>query len=164
MGMDRRNFLKSLTIAGVSGIIGSSDKGFASTDFQGNPDRMGMLTDITRCVGCRYCEMACKKAHNLPPHTKPLEDESVFKEIRRPDDKSLTVVNRFINTNNSETPVYRKVQCNHCAEPACASACLVGAIKKTETGRCLMNISIPVEINLQNWFAECFLFTVFFPR
>ena len=137
MKIDRRNFLKSLSAIGVSGIIGGSDKAFASEDFRGYPDRLGMLTDLTRCVGCRYCEMACKKAHNLPPHKKPLEDKSVFEEIRRPDDKFLTVVNRY--TDNGKEPVYRKVQCNHCDEPACASACLVNALIKTPEGPVIYN-------------------------
>ena len=67
MKINRRNFLKSLTTIGASGIIGSSKKAFGSEDFKGYPDRLGMLTDLTRCVGCRYCEMACKEAHGLPP-------------------------------------------------------------------------------------------------
>ena len=139
MKIDRRNFLKSLSAIGASGIIGSSEKIFASEDFRGYPDRLGMLTDLTLCVGCRYCEKACKEAHGLPPHKRPLEDESVFEEIRRPDDEFLTVVNRFTDTDNSEGPVYRKVQCNHCDEPSCVSACLVGALKKTQEGAVIYN-------------------------
>ena len=79
MKVDRRNFLKSLSIIGVSGIIGNYENAFASEDFRGYPARLGMLTDLTLCVGCRYCEKACKEVHNLPPHKKPLEDESKAK-------------------------------------------------------------------------------------
>ena len=139
MKIDRRNFLKSFSAIGVSGIIGSPGKAFASEDFRGYPDRLGMITDLTLCNGCRLCERACKEVHDLPPHKKPLEDKSVFEEIRRPDDKNLTVVNRYTNTNNGEEPVYRKVQCNHCDEPACASACLVSALKKTPEGPVIYN-------------------------
>ena len=139
MKVNRRNFLKSLSIIGVSGIIGNYENAFASEDFRGYPARLGMLTDLTLCVGCRYCEKACKEVHNLPPHKKPLEDESIFEGTRRPDDKFLTVVNRYTDTDNEEEPVYRKVQCNHCDEPACASACLVGALKKTPEGPVIYN-------------------------
>ncbi len=31
-------------------------------------------------------------------------------------------------------PIYRKVQCNHCKEPACASACPIHAYSKTPEG------------------------------
>ncbi|MDR1946987.1 MAG: 4Fe-4S dicluster domain-containing protein [Desulfovibrio sp.] len=31
-------------------------------------------------------------------------------------------------------PIYRKFQCNHCIEPACASACFVKALYKTPEG------------------------------
>ena len=98
MKIDRRVFLKSLSAIGVSGIIGNPEKVFASEALSGYPDRMGMITDLTICNGCRLCEKACKEVHDLPPHEKPLEDESVFEKIRRPDDKYLTVVNRYTNT------------------------------------------------------------------
>jgi len=139
MKIDRRDFIKSLSVIGVSGIIGSSEKAFASEDFRGNPDRLGMITDLTLCIGCRLCEKACKEAHDLPPHEKPLEDKSVFDKIRRPDDKFLTVVNQFTDTDNEEGPVYHKVQCNHCDEPSCVSACLVDALKKTPEGAVIYN-------------------------
>jgi len=139
MKIDRRDFIKSLSVIGVSGIIGSSEKAFASEDFRGNPDRLGMITDLTLCIGCRLCEKACKEAHDLPPHEKPLEDKSVFDKIRRPDDKFLTVVNQFTDTDNEEEPVYCKVQCNHCDEPSCVSACLVDALKKTPEGAVIYN-------------------------
>lgn len=134
MKIDRRNFLKSLSAIGISGIIGNSDKTFAFEDFNGYPDRLGMLTDLTLCIGCRLCEKACKEAHDLPPIEEPLEDKSVFDEKRRPDDKFLTVVNRYSDTDSDIGPVYRKVQCNHCDEPACVSACLVNALEKTREG------------------------------
>jgi Fe-S-cluster-containing dehydrogenase component len=139
MKIDRRKFLTSLSAIGLSGIVGSSEKVFASENFSGYPDRFGMLTDFTLCIGCRFCEKACKEAHNLPPIKEPLEDKSIFEKIRRPDDKFLTVVNRYTNTDNKEIPVYRKVQCNHCDEPACVSACLVGALKKTPEGPVIYN-------------------------
>ena len=139
MKIDRRNFLKSLSAIGLSGIVGGSDKAFASENFSGYPNQLGMLTDLTICIGCRLCEKACKEAHGLPPHKKPVEDKSVFDEIRRPDDTFLTVVNRYTDIDNENAPIYRKVQCNHCNEPACASACLVNAFKKTPEGAVIYN-------------------------
>lgn len=113
-------------------ILNNPIKALAN-DLSGWPDRYGMLTDLTRCIGCRRCEDACNKANDLPPPEISFEDKSVFEEKRRPDVNSYTVVNRYAAPKTGE-PVYRKVQCNHCAEPACASACLVGALKKSPKG------------------------------
>ena len=137
----RRDFLKgTLAIAGsvLAWRLISNPKVALAEDFTGNPERFGMLTDITRCIGCRRCEAACNKANNLPPPKVPFEDKSVFEVKRRTDSQTHTVVNRYPDLKTGQ-PVYRKVQCNHCAEPACASACPVGALKKSPEGPVIYN-------------------------
>lgn len=142
--ISRRGFLKGSAAVGSSLFIWSSlgnpMKAFAQ-DLSGWPDRYGMLTDLTRCNGCRRCEAACNKVNDLPPPEISFEDKSIFEEKRRPDAKSYTVVNRYADPKTGE-PIYRKVQCNHCAEPACASACPVGALKKSPEGPVLYNESL----------------------
>jgi len=128
----RRNFLKIGGSILAFSIIG--EKALASEDFTGNPDRFGMLSDLTRCIGCRRCEAACNKTNNLPQAKRSFEDESVFDEIRKPyvaDVQSYTCINRY---NIDGKTVYRKVQCMHCDEPACVSACPVAALKKSKEG------------------------------
>jgi formate dehydrogenase iron-sulfur subunit len=102
-------------------------------DLASRPDHYGILSDLTRCIGCRRCEAACNKANNLPPPAVPFDDRSVFAEERRPDAGAYTVVNRYEGPQTGR-PVYVKRQCMHCEEPACASACIVGALKKTPEG------------------------------
>ncbi len=29
-----------------------------------------ILVDVTKCMGCRACEQACKLAHGLPEHSE----------------------------------------------------------------------------------------------
>jgi formate dehydrogenase iron-sulfur subunit len=41
-------------------------------------------------------------------------------------------------------PLYRKSQCNHCLEPACASACFVAAFKKNRNGAVTYDESVCV--------------------
>jgi len=69
----------------------------------------------------------------LPAPETHFEDRYVFEEKRRTEAQAYTVVNRYENP-KWRKPVYRKIQCMHCAEPACASACLVGALKKSPEG------------------------------
>jgi Fe-S-cluster-containing dehydrogenase component len=105
---------------------------------------MGMLIDLTLCVGCRKCEWACKRANDLPGQ-QPLsafEDESVFEQRRRPDAENVTVVNRHPPAAPGGLPVHVKRQCMHCFEPACASACLVGAFRKTPEGPVIYDDSV----------------------
>ncbi len=138
MRMNRRDFLKLGGSLMAWGLIGSST-GSAAHSFTGYPDRYGMLSDLTRCIGCRRCEAACNKANNLPEPKTSFESTQVFEEKRRPyvaDVQSYTVVNRY---KVDDKTVYRKVQCMHCEEPACVSACLVGALKKTPQGPVVWN-------------------------
>ncbi len=142
--ISRRDFLKGTTTIGGAllawSLLGSPETAFAQV-LPGWPDRVGMLTDITRCFGCRRCEEACNKANNLPAPETSFEDKSVFDRERRTDAKTYTVVNRYANPKTGE-PIYCKVQCNHCIEPACVSACLVGALKKSPEGPVTYNENV----------------------
>jgi len=131
----RREFLKkSLAISGAL-ALGSGKPVQAGPKNILSEDRKGVMVDTTVCVGCRRCEYACKKAHNLPtPELESYADRSVFGKMRRPDVNALTVVNEFENPNNPEIPYMVKVQCMHCNHPACVSACIVGAFSKEENG------------------------------
>ncbi len=144
MAINRRGFLKAVGAIGASSLVGGQNRALAVEDFSGYPNRYGILTDLTLCIGrnCRKCEEACNKENKLPPPKVPLEDNSVFDSIRRTDAQNYTVVNRFPNPNPGGRPVYVKHQCRHCDEPACASACLVSAFRKTPEGPVVYNKNI----------------------
>jgi len=134
MGISRRKFLKAAAAAGGAGLVGKSKLAHGVEHFTGYPDRFGVLTDLTRCVGCRSCEAACNEINKLPPPKIPFEDQSVFEKTRRTDTQTYTVVNRYPNPKPGGSPIYVKHQCRHCDEPACASSCLVRAYTKTPEG------------------------------
>lgn len=138
MDQSRRNFLKTSAAIGtaVAGT-GLSPKKAKAADITLDEDRMGVLVDTTACIGCRKCEWACKKAHDLPAgDINDYGDRSVFEEQRRPNAYALTVVNEYENP-NEKFPLNVKFQCMHCDHPACASACIVGAFSKHENGSVL---------------------------
>lgn len=101
-------------------------------------DPYGCLVDTTLCVGCRECEKACNRANELPPQQTGFSDPSVFEEARRPDEDHFTVVNRYAGApspdQEAREDTYVKVQCMHCQDPSCVSACIVGALQKTSEG------------------------------
>jgi Fe-S-cluster-containing dehydrogenase component len=131
--LNRRDFLKTAAIGVSAATLGASS--VKGADKILSEDRIGVLVDTDVCVGCRHCEWACRVAHDLPtPDLDNYADNSVFKEYRRTDSTSLTVVNEFENEKNPLLPIHVKVQCMHCERPACVSACIVGALSKLEDG------------------------------
>uniref|UniRef100_A0A7C4W005 4Fe-4S dicluster domain-containing protein n=1 Tax=Desulfatirhabdium butyrativorans TaxID=340467 RepID=A0A7C4W005_9BACT len=148
MSLSRRKFLGWMGAAGAGTLLkGTSAQAAANTHFTGYPNSYAVLHDITRCVGCRSCEAACNAVNELPKPDKPFTDLSVLESRRRTTAKTYTVVNKFpsdIQTTPSEKPVYVKKQCNHCLEPACASACFVRAFHKTPEGAVIYDPSVCV--------------------
>ncbi len=143
----RRTILKSSLAATMATLFFHVKPGTAH-QVKKYPDSLGVLVDLTRCVGCRSCEAACNAEQGLPKPDKPFTDDSVFAQRhhgqkRRTDETCYTVVNRY-NPPGIEHPLYRKVQCNHCQEPACLSSCFVNAYTKTPEGAVIYNPDVCV--------------------
>lgn len=133
MGLDRREFFK---IAAASSTLLLSGRSEATDEPQAIDcsQTYGVLVDTSVCIGCRKCEWACNTEHKLTDLPLPAyEDKSVFKKHRRPEDKAYTVVNQFTDPVSAKAYTI-KVQCMHCNEPACVSACIVGALSKSKLG------------------------------
>jgi len=132
---NRRDFFKTAALIGASAVSLPNASTKAEEKFKLSEERMGVLVDTTVCIGCRNCEWACKDSHNLATDSlKTYSNRSVLKKRRRPDEYALTVVNEYNNPKNPILPTDVKVQCMHCDDPACASACIVGAFTKHENG------------------------------
>jgi len=151
-GMDRRRFLKTCAAGGGVAVLASADRAIGASGFSGYPDGMGVLVDLTRCVGCRTCEAACNREQQLPSPNEPFDDPSVFEDNeegrkRRTMPGQYTVVNRYEQEGEGDkkgAPVYRKMQCNHCNEPACLTSCFVNAYTKTKEGAVIYNEKVCV--------------------
>jgi len=144
MGITRRKFLGWMGSAGTAVAVGNSAHAAAIKEFKGHPDASGVLFDTTLCIGCRKCEEACNRVNDLPAPSQPFSDLTVFDKPRRTTAKAYTVVNRYTKTGSGSGSVFRKIQCNHCLEPACASACFVRAFTKTATGAVTYDASVCV--------------------
>jgi len=125
-GMDRRCFMKALGAAGAGSLLPETVRAAPAATVR---EGCAILVDTTMCVGCRGCEEACSKAHNLPP--PDILDETVFEKERRTSETQLSVVNRY---RVGDKEAFRKQQCMHCNQPACTAACLTKAMFKTPEG------------------------------
>ena len=143
MNLNRRGFFKVMGATGAIMAGGSPDARARSV--KAPPDAYGCLVDLTRCVGCRKCEEACNRVNDLPAPNRSFEDPTVLNKLRRPDEKAYTVVNRYfpgaLDTQNQLVPTFVKIQCMHCQDPACASACIVGALTKNDNGAVNYDVS-----------------------
>jgi anaerobic dimethyl sulfoxide reductase subunit B (iron-sulfur subunit) len=75
----------------------------------------GFKVDLSRCIGCKACEMACKVRFDLPLGDRR---RRVYTEETGAYPDTLV---RFIS-----------MACNHCSNPACVAACPKGALVRDE--------------------------------
>lgn len=123
----RRGFLKQAGVLAALVGLGSLATGATLEASGGETDDQawGMLIDLTRCTGCESCALACKESNQLPnPQQAPTRlDSGAYSFV---DDHSID--------EGEQEPVFVKRQCMHCLHPGCASACTVGALRKTKEG------------------------------
>jgi len=131
MRIGRRFFLKSCAALGAAGAASALPASQpASSETTAGQDGFGVLVDTTQCLGCRSCETACAESNGLPEPER-VGDETIFAKHRETSQSQFTVVNQAKGEGEAR---YAKTQCLHCVVPACASACPVKALDKTEAG------------------------------
>jgi formate dehydrogenase iron-sulfur subunit len=130
MNIERRDFLKLMGCGAAAAFI-KPDVMKPSTS-EPSAESMGTLFDSTECIGCRQCQIAC---HDLRSSVDPEAEVGITEE--NPKDLSgntWTLVKLYRDETDKTTYSFVKVQCMHCVDPACASACPVGALEKTPGG------------------------------
>jgi len=88
---------------------------------------MAILTDVTKCIGCEECVMACQETRGLPK-------EQPWRWITHIDDLSSARWTTMVSTVDEQGQHFARRQCRHCLDPECVSVCIVGALQKTEEG------------------------------
>ncbi|HEX9052624.1 MAG TPA: hydrogenase 2 operon protein HybA [Anaeromyxobacter sp.] len=125
MRVTRRDLLKGAAAAGAAAAI--PGRAEARHERKPSPDAVGMLFDSTLCVGCRACQTACKAANKLPADTV----EANGGVYDAPVDLNSTTKNVIKSLPTADGgQVFVKQQCMHCVDPACVSACMLGALHK----------------------------------
>lgn len=136
MKLDRRNFFRLAGVATAAPLLPRTREARGAPGHSGAS--YGCLVDLTRCIGCRKCEQACNTVQHLPAPDRPFDDLLVMETKRRMTARAFTVVNRYhtgaVDEQGRLVPTFVKLQCMHCVDPACVSACPVGALTRGENG------------------------------
>jgi Fe-S-cluster-containing dehydrogenase component len=122
MKITRRNALKTVAAAGAAMAIAEPAEARVAR-VPGAADH-AMLFDATLCVGCRACQTACKAANGLPPDERTVNG-GVYDA---PLDLNGSTKNVIKLARQGEATAYVKAQCMHCADAACVSVCMAGAL------------------------------------
>src|SRR5580765_1589313 len=77
------------------------------------------LIDITNCIGCRACQVACKQWNDREGEETQLEAQLGFQNPPKPGGLDSAFVMQ---------------RCLHCLEPACVSACPTTALYRQADG------------------------------
>ena len=141
MTISRRNFLKlsgvglaSVALGVPSSLAGTPSPVKAAAGEIAAPDSASMLYDGVKCVGCRACQMACKKRSSLPAET---DSNQLYDAPVDLSGNTWTLIQLYQSGGKAQGPEktsFVKKQCMHCVNPACVAACPVAALQKTESG------------------------------
>jgi len=96
------------------------------------------LIDITNCIGCRACQVACKQWNEREGEETELEAELGFQNPATLSAKTYTLI-AFHEMENPQKPggvesAFVMQRCLHCLEPACVSACPTTALYRQDDG------------------------------
>jgi len=96
------------------------------------------LVDITKCIGCRACQVACKHWNERDGEATELEYNLGFQNPATLSAKTLTLIS-FHEIPDEQAQgglhyLFSMRRCLHCLEPACASACPTTALSRMADG------------------------------
>lgn len=98
--------------------------------------QLGWKIDLTKCIGCHTCSVACKSENNTYPQTSPITSNGVTAE--KVDWRN--VIEKESGTYPRPKRDFITMSCNHCSEPSCLKSCPVSAItKRSEDGVVLID-------------------------
>ncbi|MBC8478096.1 4Fe-4S dicluster domain-containing protein, partial [bacterium] len=83
-----------------------------------------LLIDSTLCMGCRGCQVACKEWNDLPAEPTTFFAGPGYQNPSDLSPSTWTLITYYESNNNGKMAwSFGKLQCMHCVDPACVTAC-----------------------------------------
>jgi phenylacetyl-CoA:acceptor oxidoreductase subunit 1 len=126
--LQRRDFLKLLaTGVGATAILEAANRNQLFSRSKSSIENhseysWAMVIDQEKCIGCGYCDMACKASNDIAPDIS-------WNHIYQAD-------------KIGEKDVYLSVPCQHCEHAPCVSVCPVSASYYREDGIVMMDYDL----------------------
>lgn len=147
MGMNRRDFLKTVAVDGAAAGAAAAtvcSAGPALAQWQREPlempeDALGLLYDSTLCIGCRACQVACKESNGMEvevPAQYAAWNGGLWDSPTDLSGDTLTVIQVYqdgtmeVKDREEDGYAFIKRQCMHCTDASCVSVCPVTAMTK----------------------------------
>ncbi len=91
------------------------------------------LCDLSKCTGCRACQLACKQWNQLP--AKQTVNTGTYQNPPDLQPNTWNII-RFqeISSNGGVDWLFRHDACMHCTDAACVKVCPSGALSHTKYG------------------------------
>ena len=96
------------------------------------------LIDVTRCIGCRACQVACKQWNDCEGEETELQGHLGLQNPAALSADTLTLITSHEipdeNAPGGLLYLFTMQRCLHCLEPACVSACPTTALSRLPDG------------------------------
>lgn len=96
------------------------------------------LIDITKCIGCRACQVACKQWNDRDGENTELQDALGYQNPATLSARTYTLISSHELLDDAAPGGMRYLfsmrRCLHCLEPACVSACPTTALARQADG------------------------------
>ena len=100
---------------------------------------IAMLNDVSKCIGCRACQIACKSWNGLS--AEKTSQRGTYQNPSRlsADTWCLVHYTEIVDEKGDLKWLFRREQCYHCRDATCAAVCPYSAITKTKCGAVVIN-------------------------